>query len=296
MMNAMQFEPMSVSRIFDKAFALYRSNFLRFITIAAVIVVPLTLISSASNSWIRSKMPARRQPITIGQGVSAPVSPQNSASQSSAPLCCMGTILPILLQVVAMMLCEAVLIKNVSEAYLGNDITIGQAYGFVFPKALTLIAAAIYTMLATCCGLLLFVVPGIIFGLWFSLTAPAIVMEDHSAIEGMRRSKALVAGNLGKVFIIGLLTTLIVNVIVNVIVIPLGAFSRFIGGTLLADNAMLRSIWSHVPGMVSQTLVTPISAAASILLYYDLRIRKEGFDLQMLAGSMTSNRGQNRAP
>ncbi|MEN6334929.1 MAG: hypothetical protein ABFE01_11755 [Phycisphaerales bacterium] len=292
MMNAVQFEPMSVGRIFDKAFALYRSNFLRFITIAAVIVVPLTLVSSASNSWIRSKMPARRQFITIGQGASAPVSPQNPASRPSIPLCCMGTMFPILLQVVAMMLCEAVLIKNISEAYLGNDITIGQAYGFVFPKALTLIAAAIYAMLATCCGLLLFVVPGIIFGLWFSLTTPAIVMEGHSAIEGMRRSKALVEGNLGKVLIIGLLLTLIANVIA----IPLDVLSRFIGGMLLADSTTLRSIWSCIPGMISNILVTPISAAAYILLYYDLRIRKEGFDLQMLAGSMTSNRGQNRAP
>jgi hypothetical protein len=35
--------------------------------------------------------------------------------------------------------------------------------------------------------------------------------------------------------------------------------------------------------VVGTVLVTPISSAATILLYYDLRIRKEGFDLEQLA-------------
>ena len=33
-------------------------------------------------------------------------------------------------------------------------------------------------------------------------------------------------------------------------------------------------------------LATPISAVAFILLYYDLRIRKEGFDLEMLSQTL----------
>jgi len=38
---------------------------------------------------------------------------------------------------------------------------------------------------------------------------------------------------------------------------------------------------------LAATVVTaPISAIATVLLYYDLRIRKEAFDLEMLAKSM----------
>ena len=40
--------------------------------------------------------------------------------------------------------------------------------------------------------------------------------------------------------------------------------------------------------LAGQVLVMPISAAAFILLYYDLRIRKEGFDLEMLAKDLAS--------
>jgi hypothetical protein len=41
--------------------------------------------------------------------------------------------------------------------------------------------------------------------------------------------------------------------------------------------------------IIPQILATPIGASAFILLYYDLRIRKEGFDLEMLARSMSSD-------
>ena len=35
--------------------------------------------------------------------------------------------------------------------------------------------------------------------------------------------------------------------------------------------------------------ITPYSIIAVILLYYDLRIRKEGFDLEMLSQSINAN-------
>jgi hypothetical protein len=39
---------------------------------------------------------------------------------------------------------------------------------------------------------------------------------------------------------------------------------------------------------VLNLLVAPFSSIAWILLYYDLRIRKEGFDLEVLAKSMSA--------
>ena len=46
---------------------------------------------------------------------------------------------------------------------------------------------------------------------------------------------------------------------------------------------------SQSAGVLARILSAPIGAAAYVLLYYDLRIRKEGFDLQMLAQSVGSN-------
>jgi hypothetical protein len=185
------------------------------------------------------------------------------------------------------MLSQAALIKSVSETYLGREITIGQAYRFALPKALTLIVATICVGLVVGLGFLLFVVPGVIFSLWFFLTTPAIVVENHSATRGMSRSKTLAAGNLGKIFSVGLLAGLITYAIV----LPLSFLGGLVGAMLFGTNTLLTSFVSTLVSTLSQILAMPIGAAASILLYYDLRIRKEGFDLQMLAQSMASEQG-----
>ena len=294
-METMQFEPMSVGRIFDRAFAIYRNNFLRFVTIVAIIEVPLALISIASSSWTGTRVPPRQRvaseralPLQEDRPAALRYDPED---RPPVPVRMPGLQSHLLLQMVGGMLCQAALIKSVSETYLGNEITIGQAYRSILPRSLTLIAAAICVTLVNALGFMLFVVPGVIFSLWFSLTTPAIVVENHSATSGMSRSKALVAGNLGKVFAVGLLAALI-SIIISVLFLYL---ARFAGTMLPADSDMLRSFVSHLAGTLGQILMVPISAAASILLYYDLRIRKEGFDLQMLAQSMASEQGEARA-
>jgi hypothetical protein len=294
-METLQFEPMSVGRIFDRAFAIYRNNFLRFITIVAIIEVPLALFSTLSRSWIGVRTPPRQSTAleqTADQSdTRLPVRRYNSSYEGPSVRGLVGRVFGVLLQLVGTMLCQAALIKNVSEAYLGNEITIGQAYRFALPKAVTLVLATICVGLVTGLGFLLFVVPGVIFMLWFYLTTPAIVIEGHSATAGMTRSKALVAGNLGKVFAVGLLAFLIGFIIG----LPLSYLAGFVGRALFAENLVLRSFLIYLASTAGQILVTPINAAAFILLYYDLRIRKEGFDLQMLAQSMTSGQGELRA-
>jgi hypothetical protein len=295
-METMQFEPMSVGRIFDRTFAIYRNNFLRFVTIVALIEVPVALLSTATSSWTQTKA---AQPQTFIERMKAaregapPTSRPSDVVNEPAPsvIGVFGRALTFLLQLVGSMLCQAALIKNVSEAYLGNEITIGQAYRFALPKAVTLIAATICVGLVVGLGFLLLFVPGVIFRLWFFLTIPAIVMENRSATAGMSRSKALVAGNLGKVFAVGFLAFLI-GLIVS---FPLGYVGGYVGTAFFTENTALRVFLIAAATTVSQVLVMPIGAAASILLYYDLRIRKEGFDLQMLAQSMMSGQGEVRA-
>ena len=85
-----------------------------------------------------------------------------------------------------------------------------------------LIGAGILVILVVGVGLVLLIVPGIIFGLWFALTTPAIIVENIGATKGMGRSKTLASGNLGKIFSIAFL----VWIISFIIGLPFG----FMGG------------------------------------------------------------------
>jgi hypothetical protein len=49
-------------------------------------------------------------------------------------------------------------------------------------------------------GFLLFVVPGILFLLWYALVVPVIIVEDCSISEALSRSKAWYGGNRERFF------------------------------------------------------------------------------------------------
>jgi len=272
-MDAMQFEPMSVSGILDKAFTLYRRNFVRFITIVAVIQVPIALISLLWTAFLE-------------RGVSDVSSGAPYRNPGGAPyfdFAVMGTLFfSIVATLVANALCQGALTRSVSDAYLGKESTVEQTFRAVLPKLAVLVGASLLAALVIGLGAMLLIVPGVIFALWLFVTTPSIVVENLGATAGMSRSKALTSGNLGKVFAVGFLVWLI-TVVVS---LPIGFVIGFFSALLVGSGSMAGAFLTHLAGLIGQILAMPIGAAAGVLLYYDLRIRKEGFDLQMLSQSM----------
>ncbi|KPK76053.1 MAG: hypothetical protein AMJ79_08485 [Phycisphaerae bacterium SM23_30] len=305
-MQAQQFEPMSIGQILDRTFRIYRMNFIRFITIIAVIQVPIALISLVGNALLRPAVDTQnsQQGYTIATdygyqlhaGPRYQTEPGDESYFDEEPYPAFETdtssfaawiavaIFTFFLMLVGQSLCSGALIKSVSETYLGREVNVGEAYRFVLPKLLTIIGASIIVNIVVGFGFLLLVVPGVIFMLWFALTNQAIVIEDLKAFKGMGRSKELASGNLGKIFSVSFIVGLI-----SIIIVYLLGF----GGTMLVallDNpfSLTAQIIDQFFTLIGQVLAMPISAGALILLYYDLRIRKEGFDLEMLAQTLGS--------
>ena len=262
------FEPMSVGRILDKTFQIYRNNFIRFVTIVALIQVPFALLNLAFTSILVTPAPT--------------VTPGAAEIQPAAVF---GIGITALLAMIGGMLCQAALIKSVSESYLNREISVGQAYRGVLPKLLTLLGASPLVGLVVMLGFILLVVPGVIFSLWLYLTIPCIIVEDLGAGAGMSRSKTLTSGNLGKVFLVALLVLLITWVIS----IPLGIVGAVLSHLVPEDVAVLKAFVETFINVIAQILAMPIGASAAILLYYDLRIRKAGYDLEMLSQSFSAS-------
>jgi hypothetical protein len=290
-----QFEPMSVGQIIDQTFKLYKMNFVRFITIVAVIYIPIGLITTVGQSLLVNIAP---QPGTVtihssqnptSLGTPAAIYAKNSHGQPGQVdpgKMIVGGILTLVgavLSLIGYFLCAGALMKFVSETYLGNNPTVGQVYSFVLPKIGTIVLAAFLTGLVVMLGFFLLIVPGVIFSLWYWLTAQVVVMENLPATQAMSRSKALTSGNLGKIFAVGLVVSLIAMVISGVISGAGGAISSLF---MIQGNFLLMNMVNGLFSSVAQIIALPLSTAAAVLVYYDLRIRKEGFDLEMLARSM----------
>ena len=265
------FEPMSVGGIIDNAFRLYKRNFLRFIAIVAIVQVPMSLLMI----FAQSLMTVGGQGLSQGRGPQVAMFLGGSAAMIVAGL----------FGIVAGNLSKAALVKSVSESYLGEEVTVREAYRYVLPKLLTIILASILVGLIAGAGLLLCVVPGVIFMLWFALTVQAIVIEGQGVTAAMTRSKELVKGNMGKVFLVGLILFLI-GLLLGGVGGGAGAAVRLVLGLPQGGQgpgAIAGVAISQLFSLIANVLGAPIGGAAMILLYYDLRIRKEGFDLEMLA-------------
>ncbi len=256
-----RFEPMGVGAILDRTFRLYARNFVPFIAIVAVVQVPLSLLEFGLVQGIADGMPRA----------------------TAGPL--LLVLLEFVLGLVGMALAGGALARAVSEVYLGRDVSVGGAYRAVVHKLLSLVGASILVSMVMTLGLAMCIVPGIIFAVWLALTTQVIVLEDRRAIAGMERSRALASGNLIRVFVLIVVTFAISYILGALFGLPARAIARrsIAGGPEPSTSVALAA---HLLEMAGAVLIAPIAATARILLYYDLRIRKEAFDLEMLAQSL----------
>lgn len=167
----------------------------------------------------------------------------------------------------------------VSDAYLGVETTAAGALSRAMPQVGNLIGISILTSLAVGIGLLLLIVPGFIFLAGFLLSPVVAVIETpRRSRDAMRRSWQLSEGYRGKV----LLTVLVASLLLLVPSIALGGVAALLGS---ADEESFALIFFVVP-LVLQVFVYPFVYVVQTVLYYDLRVRKEGFDLEVLASAM----------
>ena len=122
---------------------------------------------------------------------------------------------------------------------------------------------------------------GVVFGTWFSvrisMSAPAMLAERAGPIDAQQRSFELVKGRWWPVF--GALLAMTILVVVLQILANLIIGASFID----PDNLILGLAVSTIATTLQYTITFPIQAAVITLLYYDLRVRKEGYDLQLAA-------------
>lgn len=167
----------------------------------------------------------------------------------------------------------------VAEAYLGGRLTPQQAFSRATPFLGRLITAAFLSALLYAVGLLLFVVPGLIMICALIVTAPALVLENQpSATSAMGRSWQLTSGFRWRIF--GAILVALLLVVVPAI--ALGAVGGVVG--IASEDAALAMVL--LLQSLLQLLAYPFFYVLTTLFYYDLRIRKEAYDLEMLASGL----------
>jgi hypothetical protein len=113
----------------------------------------------------------------------------------------------------------------------------------------------------------------------FLLVTQVVVIEDVRGAEALRRSWKLMQGNETRAFLVSLFGMVVGYIVGLVLRLPTSILAGLHPGPAMA-------ILNGVAGGIAQVISVPFVSIPFTLLYYDGRIRKEGFDLEMMARNL----------
>ena len=308
--------PIAVGEILDGAFSSIRQNPKATLGLSAILMTIAGVISTTITLITRH----------LAGGISEPSLGQNATSAQvfhylRQVLAAAGipALAAILIAILVQGILAGLLTAVIGRGVLGHRISAGQAWRIAAPRLPALIGAAfaVLGLLAgfwVVLGLVLFVLylvgaptvaivgigvlgffPVLALTIWFavmlSLAAPVVVLERQGPLQSLRRSWRLVSGSFWRMFGILLLAGLIVTIAGSILQIPfaLGSGAAAFGSGALSGHepGLISTVISAIGGIVAGTVTRPISAGVIVLLYMDMRMRKEGLDLalQTAAGS-----------
>jgi hypothetical protein len=184
----------------------------------------------------------------------------------------------VLLGIFSTLLATAVCFKAVADAYLGAEPDWRRSLRFGARRLGALFVLWFTYSLVVGIGLVLLLVPGIWLGVAFAVSVPALLLERIGPFAALGRSFRLVRGRWWASFgtvLVGFVLVWIIATIVQAIVLAVP--------TLIADeNRVVFAVSTVIGGTVGSIMTLPYTAAVITLMYFDLRVRKEGLDLQLI--------------
>jgi hypothetical protein len=201
----------------------------------------------------------------------------------------------------------------IGRGVLGQRVTMGEAWQLALPRLPAILGAIVLNALCVLGPLAVVavfviilalahayagaVVIGVLGGiavicvdLWlsvkFSMAPSVVVLERQGPARALARSWRLVGGSFWRVFGILLLAGIIVLVVGAVLQVPFSLAEVLAGGSaglfgLSGTRSVAAIIIAGVGTIVSGAVSRPVSAGVTVLLYLDLRMRKEGLDLAL---------------
>jgi hypothetical protein len=239
---------MNVSDILDASFQLLRANFRAISIIIAVLVVPIQLLGALAARSVYNG----NSVVTVINNAANGVPTQTNNSRSAAST--ISTIATILLVPFAA----------------------GEALRAAGRRYFPLLFAWILVHLMEVLGLLFFILPGLLVMSLSVAVVPAIVMERLGPVKGIRRSWGLDRRRLWGILGIALLTGGVFLVVDGVVGVPFEIAGFLVGlhwGWILL----------FIGRVLSSVITLPLGTIVATLVYFDGRIRNEGFDLQILS-------------
>jgi hypothetical protein len=243
---AYEIRPMSVGEILDTGFRLLRNHFGLLASISAIAYGPLGILQLAGAQFT---------------GVN-----QGQAGGLTIPLLVVIGIMALVL-LIAFPISATAMTMALGDLYLGRPTSAGQALRQSWAILLPVVGTNLLSSILVGLAMLLLVIPGIwlLFVYWVS--PQVMVIERTFGTAALRRSGELMKGNKGRGLVIGFVVLMLMSVVS--------------GGATWALHA-----WPSINAVASAAVGIATYAflyAVKVVFYFDVRCRREAFDLEHLA-------------
>ncbi len=245
--------------IIEGAFQIVKRHLRALMLISAVFVIPSQLVTVLLNLAV---LP-RREALFDGSHTTTVYIEQHSWAAVLGVV-----VVSALLSLVLHLIAAGALAHIASQVYLGNDADVDTSLKYALRRYKALFAAAVLATLGIAVGLAACIIPGIFFGVAWSVTTPALVVEELPARRALGRSYELANRRWWRTFGYLIMFSLLVGIpSIAATLIVSGIFDR-----RTAAGVIVTGIVQAVIGLVT----TPLGATMSVLLYFDLRSDHDG--------------------
>jgi len=242
----------SVGRVLSRSFELLSGSFVKFVILTAIVWAPslvyqLFFFPPSSG---------------IGTGGAATLAALGKVGLGRTLV---NLLLPLTLSVIS----QAALLYGAFQQMRGRPFDVGSSLQKGLGRFFPVLGAAICLGLGVGFGTLLLIVPGIILWTMWYVAIPACVLEGIGPFEALSRSSFLTSGSRWKVLGLAL-------VIVLIIAVP-GAILQSVLGFTLGWSGLV------IGAYVGRVLGGALAAIVAAVLYHELRVAKEGVDVDRIA-------------
>ena len=243
--------PMGIGEILSTAFQLYQRHWRTLLAIAAVVVVPFTLLQYLLGDQVRTR----------GEESA------NGVIETATWAVGIAGLVAALAGLLMFLVLTGAITRTVAAEVAGEDPGVEQSYRFGFVRLGSVLLVSVLVGLATVGGLILLVIPGIYIGVRLAVSIEALVVEGRRGTQAMGRSWELVGSHWWHAFATLLVAWLLIGIVNAVITTPFGGMSWFV-----QESWRRWRRWSPCR----------TGCWVGVLLYLDLRARKEGLTLEAL--------------
>jgi hypothetical protein len=262
--------PLNLGETLDASIKIVRSRWRTLATVMVVIALPIQV----ANIII---IKLTTDVYQIGTSFSSTADTATTYSDEGAYVA--GQTAMIALSILGYLLGIVACYRAVADTYLGRETSARASLRYAGNRLGATLWLTIVLVLGLLAGFLALFLPGIWLYIAWAVVYPVMLVEGTGGVGALKRSFTLVqtrwwatAGRMVVTFILVGVVTVVAGV---VFLAPTELF--------IDDTSFGALILEHTANLVVSLVTTPFVAAVTTLVYFDLRVRKEGFDLARLA-------------